>query len=174
MSHQPSEAPPEPGIDAATFRAAFRRFAAGVVVITADAGDGPAGFTATSLTSISLEPPLVSFGLSRTASSWPTVSVAHSVMIHFLSADQHDIARRFATSGIDRFAAPTRWSRLPTGEPVLDDAPRYLRAVVEHRLPIGDHHLLVARVVDAATTRDHHPLIYHSGAYDAPGRVVPC
>lgn len=154
-----------PGIDAASYRAAFRRHATGVVVITADAGTGPVGFTATSLTSASLDPPLLSFGLARTASSWPALAAAESVLVHFLAADQQQIAQRFATSGIDRFAAPTRWSRLPTGEPVLDDAPGYLRALIDRRLPVGDHHLIVARVVGAAAIRDHQPLVYHSGGY---------
>ena len=156
---------PPAGVDAAAYKAAFRRHAAGVVVITADAGRGPAGFTATSLASLSLDPPLVSFGLSSTASSWPTVAAADTVVVHFLAADQEQLAQRFATSGIDRFAAPTRWSRLATGEPVLDDVPRYLRAVVDHRLPVGDHHLVVARVVGAVAVRDHLPLVYHGGAY---------
>ncbi|WP_408620187.1 flavin reductase family protein [Jiangella endophytica] len=167
VSPRPTPAPPQPpaGVDADAYKAAFRRHAAGVVVITADAGRGPSGFTATSLASLSLDPPLVSFGLASTASSWPTVAAADSVLVHFLAADQEQLAQRFATSGIDRFAAPTRWSRLSTGEPVLDDAPRYLRAEVDHRLPVGDHHLVVARVVGAVTVRDHLPLVYHAGTY---------
>ncbi|MFC6082432.1 flavin reductase family protein [Sphaerisporangium aureirubrum] len=167
-AQQPPPAGPESDIDTATFRAAFRRHAAGVVVITADAGPGPVGFTATSLTSASLNPPLLTFGLSTTASSWPALAAAESIVVHFLAADQHQIAQRFATSGIDRFAPPTRWSRLATGEPLLDDAPTYLRALIDRRLPVGDHHLIVARVVGAAAIGDHQPLIYHSGAYNTP------
>lgn len=146
------------------YRSVFRRYAAGVVVITADAGFGPAGFTATSLASISLEPPLVSFALSTNASSWPTIAGADTVVVNFLAADQHAIAARFATSGIDRFAAPTRWSRLATGEPILDEAPGHLRGTVRHRYPVGDHHLVVAEVL-GASTRHHTPLLYHAGTY---------
>jgi flavin reductase (DIM6/NTAB) family NADH-FMN oxidoreductase RutF len=135
------------------------------VVITADSGHGPVGFTATSLVSVSLLPPLVSFSIATTASSWPTVSKATSLVIHFLDAEQHDIAGRFATSGIDRFAEPTRWSRLRTGEPVLDDAPSYLRALVEHRFAVGDHHIVVARLATHAERREHDPLLYHDGHY---------
>jgi flavin reductase (DIM6/NTAB) family NADH-FMN oxidoreductase RutF len=155
----------ESTVDAETYRSVFRRHAAGVVVITADAGHGPAGFTATSLVSVSLLPPLVSFALSTTASSWPTVNAARSVVINFLGADQHEIAGRFATSGIDRFAEPTRWSRLNTGEPVLDDAPSYLRGVVVHRFDVGDHHLVVARLATLGERRTHDPLVYHAGGY---------
>lgn len=152
-------------VDADVYRSVFRRHAAGVVVITADAGDGPAGFTATSLVSISLLPPLVSFAIATSASSWPTVSTATSLVINFLSADQHGIAGRFATSGIDRFAEPTNWSRLATGEPVLDEAPSYLRAQVEHRFAVGDHYLVVARLATHTERREHEPLLYHDGHY---------
>jgi flavin reductase (DIM6/NTAB) family NADH-FMN oxidoreductase RutF len=152
-------------VDADVYRSVFRRHAAGVVVITADAGHGPAGFTATSLVSISLLPPLVSFAIATSASSWPTVSTATSLVINFLSAEQHGIAGRFATSGIDRFAEPTNWSRLATGEPVLDEAPSYLRAQVEHRFAVGDHYLVVARLATHTERREHEPLLYHDGHY---------
>jgi flavin reductase (DIM6/NTAB) family NADH-FMN oxidoreductase RutF len=152
-------------VDADTYRSIFRRHAAGVVVITADAGHGPVGFTATSLVSVSLQPPLVSFAISTKASSWPTINAAKSLAINFLDAGQVDLAGRFATSGIDRFAAPTRWSRLGTGEPVLDDAPSYLRGLVEHRFGVGDHHIIVARLAVHAERRTHEPLLYHDGRY---------
>jgi flavin reductase (DIM6/NTAB) family NADH-FMN oxidoreductase RutF len=157
-------------ISADVYRAVFRRHAAGVVIVTADAGDGPVGFTATSLASVSLDPPLVSFALSTTASSWPTIAAASSVVVNVLDARQHDLAARFATSGIDRFGGPTRWSRLGTGEPVLDDAAGHLRAFVRRRFPVGDHHLVVAEVVHARV-RPHAPLVYHAGGYTTVGPV---
>lgn len=157
------------GVSADEFRAAFRGHAAGVVIITAEAGGAPAGFTATSLASISLAPPLISFALSTGASSWPTVAAAASLVVNFLDASQHDLAGRFATSGIDRFAAPTRWSRLASGEPVLLDAPSHLRARVTQRLAVGDHHVVVARVIEVSAGAQHRPLVYHAGDYTTVG-----
>jgi len=154
-------------VDADVYRSVFRRHAAGVVVITADAGHGPVGFTATSLVSISLLPPLVSFAIATSASSWPAVSTASSVVINFLSADQHAIAGRFATSGIDRFAAPTRWRRLPTGEPVLDGAARWLRASVRELVPVGDHALAVLLIEQIELGAHPHGLVYHDGGFAA-------
>lgn len=179
------------GITTDLYRSVFRRYAAGVVIVTAVAGGGsyrgddglddgfdhgrpngradtsggrPVGFTATSLASISLEPPLVSFALSTSASSWPAIAEASSVVVNFLDARQRELAERFARSGIDRFAPPTRWSRLTSGEPVLDEAAGYLRGRIRHRYPAGDHHLVVAQVTDAVT-RHHEPLVYHAGAF---------
>jgi len=159
-------------ISPALYRAIFKSYAAGVAVITADAGAGPVGFTATSLASISLDPPLVSFALSTSASSWPTVAVADTVVVNVLDATHDEIAQRFATSGINRFASPTRWSRLVTGEPVLTDAPSQLLGRVLDRHPVGDHHLVVAHITHA-TTRAHAPLVYHSGRYHTVGQPQP-
>ncbi|MEU6860509.1 flavin reductase family protein [Glycomyces sp. NPDC046736] len=157
----------EERVGAGVFRALFRGHPAGVTVICADAGQGPAGFTATSLTSVSLDPPLVSFAIASTSSAWPTIREAGSLTVNFLSADQHEIATRFATSGIDRFGGATLWSRLESGEPVLDNAPAFLRAVVTDRIEAGDHHVVLALVVDAETGGSHDPLVYHAGGYCA-------
>lgn len=153
-------------IDLDDYRQVFRRHPAGVCVVTVDAGSGPVGFTATSLSSLSLEPPLVSFAIDATASSWPAVRDATTLVLNLLGVEQEDDARRFATSGIDRFASPTRWARLPTGEPVLQRAPVQLRCQVFERLSIGDHHIVVALALEAIRSGDaHDPLLYVDGTF---------
>ncbi|MCU1675456.1 MAG: flavin reductase domain protein FMN-binding protein [Frankiales bacterium] len=152
-------------VSAADFRAAFRRHAAGVVVITADSGGGPRGITATSLASISLEPALVSFAVSTTASAWSTLAVADSIAVHLLGHQQAELARRFATSGIDRFAFPTKWERLADGVPVLTDAPTVLRCLIRNRLEAGDHRVVIAEVIDVIHRGAAAPLVYHDGEY---------
>ncbi|GHJ42331.1 flavin reductase family protein [Streptomyces sp. TS71-3] len=156
---------PPPGIAQDRFKQVFRRHPGGVVVVTVDAGRGPAGFTATSLTSVSLNPPLVSFAIAGTSSSWPHVEAARTAVVHFLDAGQEALARRFATHGADRFAAPTKWRPLATGEPLLDGVAGWLRLGIEQLVPAGDHHLVVARVVDAWVDTGRDPLLFHDGAY---------
>ncbi|MFD8820026.1 flavin reductase family protein, partial [Streptomyces sp. NPDC059627] len=90
-------------------RSAFRRHAAGVAVITARGADGPVGFTATSLVSVSAEPPMLSFGVGTGASSWPAISTAEHIGVHILGEHQAELAATFARSGADRFGAPTNW-----------------------------------------------------------------
>lgn len=155
------------GIPPERFKQVFRNYPAGVVVVTVDGGRGPAGFTATSLTSLSLAPPLVSFGIALTASSWPHVAQARSAVVNFLGADQADVAARFATSGIDRFAAPTDWRRLERGEPVLGGVAGWLRVAVEQIVPAGDHRIVVARVEESWLDEGRAPLLFHNGAYHA-------
>lgn len=158
-------APAAKGIAPDRFKQAFRRYPAGVVVVTADAGHGPIGFTATSLTSLSLDPPLVSFGIGTGTSSWPHIERAGTAVVNFLGAEQQGLATTFATSGIDRFAAPTRWRRLPEGEPVLDGVSGWLRLEIEQIVPAGDHRIVIARVVDARLDEGRSPLLFHDGAY---------
>src|SRR5665213_2935348 len=69
--------------DLAAFRQAFRRHASGVAIITALAPDGrPVGFTATSLASLAAVPPLATFNIARSASSWPAIAETDRVVIH--------------------------------------------------------------------------------------------
>ncbi|WP_327005073.1 flavin reductase family protein [Dactylosporangium sp. NBC_01737] len=146
------------------FRQLLRRHAAGVVVITATGPHGPAGFTATSFTSVSLHPPLVSFCLDRRSSSWPTVQAAGHVGVHVLADAQEQVARQFATSGIDRFAAPTRWRAGAHDVPVLDGALAVLVCRVVERVHAGDHAIVLAEPV-LGEHQEGLPLLYHMGRY---------
>jgi flavin reductase (DIM6/NTAB) family NADH-FMN oxidoreductase RutF len=152
-------------VDATLFRQVFRRHAAGVAVVTTDAGRGAAGVTVTSLASLSAEPPLLSFSISAAASFWPHLRDADTAVVHLLGAAHTELARTFATSGIDRFAAPTRWRRLPTGEPVLDGAAAWLRISIEHRHPAGGSHLVIGRVAGGELADSSAPLLYHDGTF---------
>ncbi|MFC7618900.1 flavin reductase family protein [Microlunatus sp. GCM10028923] len=155
---------PEPTIAPDLYRSVFRQRADGVAVITADAGSGPVGFTATSVVSLSLDPAMVSFSLASSSSSFPAVDRAHHAAINFLDADQSELAMRFASKGIDRFAG-TRWSALPDQTPVLDDAPSRLHGRIAHRFAVGDHHIVVLRLLSAEVRRPYRPLVYHDGGY---------
>jgi flavin reductase (DIM6/NTAB) family NADH-FMN oxidoreductase RutF len=152
-------------VDAVAYRAAFRAHAGGVTVITADAGKGPVGFTATSVVSVSLTPPMVSFALSNNSSSFATLASAQTVVINFLDLTQAELAGRFAARGVDRFTHPTQWSRLDDGTPVLDDAPSFLHGRIEHRFAVGDHHIIVVALQTVTQRRSYAPLVYHAGSY---------
>lgn len=148
-----------------TFRALLRRQAASVAVVTA-AGDPPVGFTATSFTSVSLHPPLVSFCLARSSSSWPTVSRAEHVAVHLLGEEQREVARTFATSGIDRFAAYSGWRLGPYGVPLLDEPVAWLLCRVTERVLAGDHAIVLAEPL-TGRHGEGAPLLYHMGRYAA-------
>jgi flavin reductase (DIM6/NTAB) family NADH-FMN oxidoreductase RutF len=158
-------------IDPAVFRAALGGHPAGVVIVTAQDETGPVGLTATSFVSISLDPPLVAFAVDSGSSTWQRLSGADALVIHLLSEEQHELASTFARRGVDRFAPPTAWTTLETGEPLLVDAPAWLRCSVDRVLELGDHHFVVARVCEAFVTEHDRPLLYHRRGFHGLGAL---
>jgi flavin reductase (DIM6/NTAB) family NADH-FMN oxidoreductase RutF len=157
---------PDHAVEADLFRALLRRHAAAVVVITAP-GAPPAGFTATSFTSVSLDPPLVSFCLARSASAWPAVNRAKTIAVHVLTQQQEDVARTFATRGIDRFAAHGDWRPGPDDVPLLGGVLATIVCRVTQRVEAGDHTIVLATPLLGEQHADTSakPLVYHDGTY---------
>nr|WSW71650.1 flavin reductase family protein [Streptomyces sp. NBC_00995] len=147
-------------------RSVFRQHAAGVAVITA-AGDRPVGFTATSLNSVAADPPLISFGVGTSSSSWPVVAEAGHVGVHILGEHQRELAATFARSGADRFGPSTDWRRGPEGVPVLDGVLAWLVCRVVARIPAGDHRIVIAQAVVGDPAGGGRPLVYHQGRFTA-------
>lgn len=147
-------------------RATFRRHAAGVAVITAQ-GARPVGFTATSLTSVAADPPLISFGVGVASASWQVISEAEHIGVHILGEHQRELAKTFARSGADRFAPPTVWEPGPHGVPVLGGVLAWLVCRVVARVPAGDHRVVLAEAVAGDPEGAGRPLLYHQGRYNA-------
>lgn len=147
-------------------RSVFRRHAAGVAVITAT-GDRPVGFTATSLSSVAAEPPLISFGVGTSSSSWPVLAEAEHVGVHVLGEHQQELAATFARSGADRFGPSTDWSSGPEGVPLLAGVSAWLVCRVAARIPAGDHHIVIAEAVAGDPSGAGRPLVYHQGRFTA-------
>lgn len=178
-----SAVPPEViagGISGDDFKRAFRHHAAGVAVVSADPGEGPVAMTATSVASISAEPPLLVFSASDLSSSTPAISRAEHVVVHLLGAHNLDIARLCATRGADRFDGTVPWSRLPEGDPYFTGAATWVRGRVVHRLSAGTATLFVVLALEAggAASESHHdvgeprsPLAYHDRTWHALGRT---
>ncbi|MFI7440020.1 flavin reductase family protein [Nonomuraea indica] len=152
-------------VAADAFRRALAAHAAGVVVITAQSGGIPAGLTATSFSSVSLDPPLVSFYVDRSSTTWPSLSAADHFAVNILAGDQADLAARFARKGIDRFAPPTRWRPGPYGAPLLHDVSAHLICLPYETTEVGDHLLVAGLVVGADVHSPGHPLLYHQGRF---------
>lgn len=156
------------------FKGVFRNHPAGVAVITADGGEGPVGMTATSVFSVSLDPPLLTFSVSQQSSSTPTILRADTVVVHLLDADQLDIAILCATSGVDRFADTTIWSRLETREPYFHGARTWVRGRVVSKLVAGDSTLIVVQALQTSGATvigadEARPLVYHDRTWHALG-----
>ncbi len=115
------------------FRDIIGRFASGVTVITATHDDEPKGATASAVSSLSLDPPMVLVCLNKTSSTCQAVSAARRFAVNILGEDQAEEAMRFAKKGADKFAGvaltPGQY-----GEPLLADALAILECNVKEEV----------------------------------------
>ncbi|MBB4741253.1 flavin reductase (DIM6/NTAB) family NADH-FMN oxidoreductase RutF [Actinoplanes octamycinicus] len=147
---------------------AFRRYPTGVAVISAAGPDGPIGLTASSVASVAVDPPALSFSVMGTRTA-RLLLAAPSFVVHLLGAGHAALAREFSHSGGDRFTADQGWSVLPTGEPILSDAVAALRGTALHRLPVGGSTLVVASILEVFHGPEDHPLIHHARDFHTRG-----
>lgn len=156
------------------FKAAFRHYPGGVAILTADSGDGPVGLTATSVSSVSADPPMLMFSISGISSTGPAFLKAETVVVHLLGEQHVELAKTFATSGINRFADETSWSRLATGEPYLLAATTWLRGTVVNHIKAGGATIVVIEILEVRLPEESNdapseqrPLVYHNRTWHA-------
>jgi flavin reductase (DIM6/NTAB) family NADH-FMN oxidoreductase RutF len=150
-------------LDVAHFKEVLGHYATGLVVVTAATADGPAGFTCQTFGSLSLQPTLVTFAANSAGHSWGLVRQGQLVGISILSADQEPLARRFATTGVDKFDG-TAWEKAPDGSPLLDGALAHIEGRISGVTTHGDHDVAVVEVT-YVHARSGHPLIYFRGGF---------
>lgn len=147
------------------FRAALGRFATGVTIVTARAADGSlVGLTANSFNSVSLDPPLVLWSLSRLSLALPVFHSGSHYAIHVLGAHQRALAERFAARGVDRWAGLAHHPGVG-GAPLLDDAVAVFECFNRSRYEEGDHIIFVGQVERCSHRTDLAPLLYHGGRF---------
>ncbi|GAA3868503.1 flavin reductase family protein [Saccharothrix violaceirubra] len=144
--------PESPTIDTVSLRDAMSRYATGVVVLTVG-GEHVNAMTANAFTSLSLDPPQVLACVARTATMHRSITAAGTFGVSLLSADQQDVARRFADSsrprGADLFAAVPVRVGAATGVPLLEGASAWLECELAHDHEGGTHSIFVGRVLAA-------------------------
>lgn len=159
-----TDAPPLHSRTDLDLRTLFRGAATSTWVVTGTGPTGPVGFTAISIMSVSLDPPLVSFNIAKTSGSLGPIARSLRAAVHLLSADQRAIAERFARDRSRRFVDDGVWSLDPHGLPVLHDVAARMVIDIINLVDAGDSFIAVGAVRDARTNTTA-PLIYHAGDY---------
>jgi len=161
-------APPRAQHDARDFRSALGCFPTGVCLVTALASDGRwRGMTINSFSSVSLEPPMVLWSLSRNASSAPVFRDAEYFALNVLASGDGALASHFAKPGADKFApCAERFTRGLGGAPTLTGALATFECHSRHRYYGGDHIVLIG-VVERYAHAEGAPLAFHRGRYAA-------
>lgn len=156
-------------VDPARFRQLLGRFATGVTVVTADNAQGdPAGMTANTLVSVSLEPPLISICIEHTADMHRTLQQAKGFAVNILAASQEALSRRFAELEGGRFEG-VGFRRSDRGSIILDGVLAHIECELVAQFEAGDHTIFLGRVVGGAT-EDGEPLLYYRGGYTSLAR----
>ena len=163
--YRPEYAPP---VDVPAFKHAMGSLAGAVSVITMGAGPYRTGFTATSVSSFSIDPPTILVSLNRDSSSWAAVREAGSFAVNILAEDQSDVADRFAgrggVQGNDRYVG-WDWSRLETGTLGLVGALSVIDCDLDEAIERHSHAILLGRVRSVETATNRAPLLYWRGRY---------
>jgi 3-hydroxy-9,10-secoandrosta-1,3,5(10)-triene-9,17-dione monooxygenase reductase component len=146
------------------FRRVLGHVPTGVALITATTPAGPAGMAVNSFTSVSLDPPLVSFCAARTSSTWPRIRAAGAFSVNVLGEEHTELSRRFAQKDADRFAGLGHRPGT-TGAPVLDGVAAHLDCELHDVLDAGDHVIVLGRVVHLDADEGVRPLVFHGGGY---------
>ncbi len=150
----------------------FRRHASGVAVLTTlDQAGAPVGFTATSVTSLGANPPLISFNVARGASSWPAISTAKFVAMHTLGEDNLALAKKMAEDHTKRFI-DNDWAVGPNGLPVFEGVTSVLIVEILQLVNIEKNAVVIAKVLEGLLGLEQRALLYHERSYVVPGEVL--
>lgn len=154
-------------LEPARFRRIMRHYPTGVTVVTALHRDGtPFGLTANSVTSVSLDPPLVLVCVSERSSSLGAILSSGAFAVNVLGAGAASTARRFAEIDTDRRFEGVRYTVGDGGSPILDDVVAWMACSLYRTFEAGDHLILVGHV-HTADASGGDPLLFFQGRYES-------
>jgi flavin reductase (DIM6/NTAB) family NADH-FMN oxidoreductase RutF len=148
------------------FRGAMRRLASGVCVITTGEGSDRTGLTATSVTSLSLDPPALLVCINKASSALPRLRAHGAFGVNLLGPRHRAVAERFAGAarGAARYAGAD-WTTLATGASLLSDAVAAIDCTVETITEWHTHLVVIGRVVGILSSGAQNGLVYCNGRY---------
>lgn len=158
--------PPVPEDLPGQFRSAMRRLAASVGIVVAMGDNGPVGIAATSVTSLTVDPPAVLICVNRAASLHAHLDPTTPLSVNLLAHSQQDVSAAFG-GGLphDQRFTIGDWREGANGLPSLVGAQANLNCVIDAMLAYGTHSIVIARVLGVTLSGDVDPLIYQDGKY---------
>jgi flavin reductase (DIM6/NTAB) family NADH-FMN oxidoreductase RutF len=148
------------------FKEALKLWASGVTVVTSQTEKhGLKGMTATSFSSVSLDPPQVLVCINQTADTGDAVLEGKSFAVNILTAEQQGVSNQFAggASQEERFAN-VNWHQGETGSPMLDDALVSIECTVVQQVLAGSHWIVIGEV-QTVECHSGDPLLYYNSGY---------
>ncbi|MEU6698601.1 flavin reductase family protein [Pseudonocardia sp. NPDC046786] len=154
----------EPVTAGEQLREAFGCFPSGVTAVCADVDGVPVGLAASSFTSVSIEPPLVSVCMQHSSTTWPKLRGLPRLGLSVLAEGQDDACGRLASKKGDRFAG-TPTTVAPDGALFVDGATLWLDCTVHAEVPSGDHDIILLNVHGIRADPATPPLVFHGSRF---------
>jgi flavin reductase (DIM6/NTAB) family NADH-FMN oxidoreductase RutF len=148
----------------ASLREAFGHFPTGVVAVAAEVDGIRVGLAVSTFMPVSLEPPLVSFCVQNTSTTWPKLKDRPRLGISVLGESHDEAARMLAARTGDRFAGLETVST-DNGAMFIDGTSVWLESSIEQLVPAGDHTIVIMRVNDITVHPDVAPIVFHRSTF---------
>jgi 3-hydroxy-9,10-secoandrosta-1,3,5(10)-triene-9,17-dione monooxygenase reductase component len=161
-------------INGEDLRAVMRQVPSPVTVVTAASTDEMRGITIGSFTSVSLDPPLISFNIAHDAQMYDLITTAEYFSVHVLQEEQAHLGNHFAIpdlTGAEQFTSVAS-QRSEWGTPVLDGALAVLHCRPYAFYEAGDHTIVVGEVLEVMLQEGGRPILYYRRAYRSVGEEV--
>ncbi|TDB84561.1 flavin reductase [Actinomadura sp. KC216] len=152
------------GADDQVLKQAFGCFPSGVAAVCALAGGEPVGMVASSFTSVSLRPPLVSVCMQDTSATWPRLRGLPRLGLSILAEDHEEACLRLASKGGDRFG-DVHWEAGPEGGVFLPGASAWLDCSLYAEHPAGDHSIALLKIHRLRSEPGRPPLVFHGSRF---------
>ena len=150
--------------DAPSLRRVYSCFPSGVTAVCALVSGVPVGMAASSFTSVSITPPLVSVCMQDSSSTWPILRDRPRLGICILAADQDEACAHLSRKGGDRFAR-LAWEAGPGGGVFVCGATAWLDCSVHRQVRAGDHAIVVLKIHGLHAEVEAKPLIFHGSRF---------
>lgn len=151
--------------DPIQLRRVYGCFPSGVTAICAiDGDDVPIGMAASSFTTVSLDPALVSVCVQITSTTWPRLRTLPRLGVSVLGQDQQGAAGQLASKTGDRFTG-LDWTATPEGGLLLHGAVAWLDCSIHAELPAGDHAVVLLEIHGVRAEPDAAPLVFHASRF---------
>ncbi|WP_256973300.1 flavin reductase family protein [Rhodococcus sp. NCIMB 12038] len=155
----------ESALSPEVLRGAYGAFPSGVTALCAMGDDRAVGMAASSFTSVSLEPALVSVCVARSSTTWPVLRRARRLGVSVLSEAQDSAARALAAKDASRRFDNIDWESSSDGAIFVRGSALWLDCSVVEEVPAGDHEIVVLAIERLYAYPDIEPIVFHSSRF---------
>lgn len=150
-----------------SFRAAMRRIASTVTIVTASDGQRRHGMTMTAVSSLSMDPPSMIVCVNQSTFLHDILMTGRQFCVNVLKHDQAEVSAAFsgAISPDQRFFVGKWLRHAAAGIDYLENAQANIFCKKVAAVPYGTHTIFIGTADQVVLHDDERPLLYRNAAY---------